>query len=164
MNGLTRERLHEALTYSSETGLFKWLVRPSKNVRIGAVAGCLTTSGYVLIGVDGEDFLAHRLAYFYMYGMWPAHHLDHVNGIRSDNRAVNIREASNQENMQNLRVSPAGAKHHLLGASPNRKGNAFRSFIKVNGRQIYLGTYPTAELAHVAYVQAKRVHHPRGTL
>lgn len=161
---LTRERLREVLSYSAETGRFKWLIKPSGNVRVGAVAGCRTTTGYVLIGIDGEDYLAHRLAFFYLYGIWPSHHIDHVNGNRADNRAFNLREASTQENMQNLRASPKGSKHPLLGVSPNRKGTAFRSFIKVDGKQHYLGTHPSAELAHAAYVAAKRLHHPRGML
>lgn len=161
---LTRERLREALSYSPETGHFTWLIRPAKNVKVGAIAGGRTTTGYLLIGLDGENFLAHRLAYFYMYGVWPSRHIDHVNGVRSDNRAENIREASTEENMQNLRTAPLGAKSPLLGVSPNRNGTAFRSFIKVKGKQHYLGTHPTEELAHAAYVAAKRIYHPKGML
>lgn len=161
---LTRERLQEVLDYDPSTGRFTWLVRPARNVRAGDIAGCLISTGYIRIGIDGEDHLAHRLAFLYVHGRWPSETIDHINGTRSDNRLSNLREASTSENMQNLRTAPLGSKCPLLGVSPNRKGTAFRAQIRVEGKKMYLGTFPTAELAHEAYVRAKRQNHPRGTL
>jgi hypothetical protein len=115
----------------------------------------------VLIGVDKEDFFAHRLAYFYVMGEWPPHFMDHVNGLRSDNRWGNIRQATQQENMQNMKF---GTKAILPGVSPSTNGRAFRANITSRGKRLCLGTFATPELAHAAYIQAKRIYHPRSGL
>src|SRR5215468_6803827 len=71
---------------------------PAKN------AGCRKTDGYVHIGVDGRTYSAHRLAWFYVYGVWPEHDIDHMNGVRGDNRLVNLREATHIQNCRNSRT------------------------------------------------------------
>jgi hypothetical protein len=90
--------------------------------------------------------------------------VDHINGVRSDNRMQNLRVVSCSENMQNIKGAPKHSSTGLLGATPNRKRTAFRSFIRVGGEKRYLGSYPTAEQANQVYLAAKRLLHPAGTL
>lgn len=101
MNVLTQERLKELLSYDPKTGVF---VRRRANgtAKAGDIAGTQMNTGYVTISVDGKgQFLAHRLAWFYVTGEWPENHTDHVNGCKSDNRFSNIRKATAQENSSN---------------------------------------------------------------
>ena len=102
---LTAERLREVLAYDPDTGVFTWKARtsPFSRVNVGDVAGNLRRDGYIEICVDGRKHQSHRLAWLYVYGEWPADQIDHINGIRTDNRIANLREANNAENHHNLR-------------------------------------------------------------
>jgi hypothetical protein len=108
-----------------------------------------------------SDFLAHRLAWFYVHGVWPPVLIDHINGKRSDNRIVNLRLADWRLNMENKRRESYNSTG-LLGVKPNGKGFAAR--IGSRGVEHHLGTFRTPEEAHAAYVEAKRRLHKGGTL
>jgi hypothetical protein len=68
---LTAERLREVLDYNPETGVFTWKVRTSIRVVAGKVAGSVGKRGYLIIGVGGRNYYAHRLAWLHMTGEWP---------------------------------------------------------------------------------------------
>ncbi len=102
--------------------------------------------------------MAHRLAWLYVHGTWPAMRVDHRNGNPADNRIRNLRLATNSENRQNLHKAHKNNLSGLLGVS--RNGNNWAATIKINGKRIGLGTYKTAEAAHAVYLVAKReLHH-----
>jgi hypothetical protein len=101
---LTQERLKELLHYDPETGVFTWLkLNPhATKIKAGDIAGCIDkTKGYVRIKVDGGRYTAHRLAFLYMTGSWPADQVDHIDHIRSNNAWCNLREANPAENGKN---------------------------------------------------------------
>ena len=153
---LTQSRLKELLNYDPDTGVFAWLVKPSKRVNVGAIAGCVMVIGYREIGIDGKSYYAHRLAFLYMTGAWPIDQLDHRNGIRDDNRWDNLREATNAENCQN-QVMPCTNKSGFMGVSRFR--NKWRARIKIAGREKHLGFFDAPEDARAAYLAAKVEHH-----
>ena len=159
---LTAEHLRSRLDYEPDTGIFTWRVKPSKNRHAGAVAGSFTDQGYIKIGIDKRDWRAHRLAWLWVTGEHPATEIDHINGIRYDNRFCNLRPGEHRLNLQNLRSAKTGNKSGFLGVT--KKGARFMAAIKVDGRVHYLGTFDVAEVAHAAYVAAKRELHPYGTL
>ena len=92
--------LKDYLHYYRRTGLFIRL-KKSERARIGDVAGYLNEKGYVIIKVKGRLYRAHRLAWFYVYGVWPKGRLDHRDTIKHHNWIKNLREATNQQNLQN---------------------------------------------------------------
>ena len=162
-SNLTVERLRELLNYEQETGIFTWRVCTSNRAPVGSVAGCLSkTSGYTYIGVLGKLYRAHRLAWFYMTASWPKYDTDHENRKRSDNKFDNLREATRSENMQNQTIVQPFNTHGFFGVTRYRK--KWVAQIGVNGKNIYLGVYQTPELAHAAYLAAKRIHHPFSTM
>ena len=85
---LTAERLREVLDYDPDTGVFTRKVRTASSVKVGDVAGSLNGKGYIRIRVDGRLYFAHRLAWLYVHGEWPVDQVDHINGIKNDNRIV----------------------------------------------------------------------------
>lgn len=103
MPKLTVERLRAVLSYDAETGVFVWRVS-SKGTAAGAIAGAKLGTGYTTITVDQERFLAHRLAWFYVHGRWPADQIDHIDGDRRNNAIANLREATNQANQWNRKT------------------------------------------------------------
>ncbi len=140
-NGLTAAKLREVLKYESETGHFTWRVRPSNSMRAGDVAGCLSKrTGYWQIRLLGRYCLAHRLAWLYVHGEWPAEEIDHVNRIRSDNRIANLRLATSAENKQNTSLRSDSASGHK-GVSWHSRDKRWAAEIKLNGKKHYLGSF-----------------------
>ena len=115
-----------------------------------------------MISIDGRKHLAHRLAWLYVNGYCPPGDIDHINGDRAANRISNLRLATRSENLQNQSKAQKHNKTGLLGVS-HRRGK-FRAQIRVDGKKMHIGTFPTPEEAHTAYLEAKRQFHPFGTL
>lgn len=149
---ITAERLRELLDYCPETGVFTWRVSVG-GMKVGARAGCRNNRGYVLIRVDGTIYVAHRLAWLFTTGCWPAEFIDHVNCDRSDNRLVNLREATHAQNQANARL-PSNSTVGLKGVT--RRKSRWEAQIKYCGEKKYLGLFDTPEAAHAAYVAAAK--------
>ena len=162
MPDLTPERLREVLDYNRDTGVFVWAVPTNPRIKVGDVAGCVPERGYRLVRIDRHPYRAHRLAWLYVYGEWPAVQIDHINGDRADNRLANLREATGAENMQNQRRPQSNNQSGFLGVRPS--GGRWRAAIMVGGRKRYLGCFGTPEKASEAYVAAKRELHPFSTI
>jgi len=154
---LTAERLRELLTYDPATGVFKWKTG-GKGRRPDLVAGGLhPVLGYWYIGVDRVKYPLHRVAWLYMTGEWPKEEIDHINGVRSDNRWSNLREATKGQNMQNLRKQ-RGRTSRYMGVSWHQCGR-WVSYITVDGKRRHLGLFDDEEVAYEAHLQAKRKLH-----
>jgi hypothetical protein len=151
--GLTVERLREVLDYDAETGVLTWRTARGSRAPTGKPAGSPNGQGYVVIKIDNRRFLAHRLAWALVHLEFPDRQVDHVNGTRDDNRLSNLRLATNAENQRNRRGKASGLK----GITARRGG--YQAQICINGQRIWLGDYPTSELAHAAYEQAAVEHY-----
>jgi hypothetical protein len=130
--------------------------------RAGDVAGTVNNNGYRLIRVGDGRYRAHRLAWLYTHGAWPTGEIDHINGIRDDNRLANLRDVTVSVNQQNRKRAASNGSTGLLGVSTAKA--RYRAAIALNGRTTYLGSFDTAEEAHAAYVTAKRELHEGCTL
>lgn len=153
---LTADRVRELLHYDSETGALTW--RNCKKRTPDGLAGCFRSDGYRMIRVDDVLHYAHRLVWLYVTGQFPADHIDHINGDRSNNRFENLRDVPNAINSQNQRkASSCNKASGLLGVQRNHNG--WQACITTNGKRKCLGTYKTPEEAHAAYLAAKRERH-----
>jgi hypothetical protein len=103
---LTAARVRELLHYNPDNGLFTWRVdRPRR--KAGSVAGCFDKAlGYWRICINDRVLYAHRLAWLWVTGDHPNHQIDHINGVRYDNRWTNLRDACAVVN-NNTRAAPA---------------------------------------------------------
>lgn len=155
---LTAERVRELLDYDPATGVLRWRVTYSSHARAGRVAGCVADGGYRFIRIDRTLYKAHRLAWLLTYGHWPPDGVDHRNGDTSDNRLLNLREATQAENTQNVLGARSDNSNGYRGVSRNHE--RWMAAIIVNGKRRYLGTFDTPEEAHAAYLAAKRELHP----
>lgn len=152
---ITHNRLREVITYDPETGIFVWRVGRQK-CKAGAVAGRINI-GYVEIMIDGKMYLGHRLAWFYVHGVWPDGNLDHKNLIRSANWIDNLRPATVQQNGYN-RGAARNNKLSTKGVCV-RPGGRYQAQICIEGKNTYLGMFDTPELAHAAYRAEAEKHH-----
>jgi hypothetical protein len=149
---LRHERLCEVLKYNPETGAFVWRVKTSSRALVGYTAGVVCKSrDYVLIGLDKRHYLAHRLAWFYVFGVWPMHEIDHINGNKKDNRLSNLRQATRTENCRNVPI-PSNNSSGTRGVCFYKQTSRWRARINVEKREIGLGYFLTKDDA----IEARR--------
>ncbi len=156
---ITHGRLKEVLWYDPSSGMWTWLVRLSDKIQIGDDAGYVhKTLGYRYIRIDGKMYRAARLAFLYMTGEWPEHHVDHINGKRHDDVWENLREATRSENQCNQarRVSNHSG---FKGVDWHKKAKKYRARIVKAGTSVHLGLFDSPQDAHAAYLSAAaRLH------
>jgi len=142
---LTQERLKERVTYDPDTGIFLWKKMPSRGKSL--IAGFIYPNGYIRIHIDGRKYLAHRLAWLYVYGSFPKNHIDHINRVRNDNRIANLRDVIRCMNQINCKEKAVIAKHGRCIVPHGRK---FSVRIGVLGKQIFIGNFFTVREAEIA--------------
>ena len=160
---LTQQQLMQTLRYEPDTGKFFRLV-DKRSGKPGKEAGTPMRAGYVQVRVDYGMYRAHRLAWLYMTGEFPAADVDHINGVRSDNRWANLRAATTSENLQNQRAAHSNSRSRLLGVFWHRKNQKWQAQIMVAGVSRHLGCFTDKHEAHEAYRKAKAELHPFSTI
>jgi hypothetical protein len=150
---LTAEQLRELLDYDPNTGEFVWRVATTNCVKAGQRAGSVAALGYVHIGLVGKTFRAHRLAWLYIHGEWPAKDLDHINGDKRDNRIANLRLATRPQNCANMGPHK-GNKSGVKGVSWCTRDKRWIAGIRINGKRKHLGSFSSIADAAAVYERA----------
>lgn len=146
---LTQEELKESLSYDPLTGIFTRLISNSNRTKVGDIAGTLNKlTNYRLITIKNVKYLAHRLAWLYVYGVWPTKFIDHHNGIRDDNRLFNLREATHQQNNRNKNIQKNNSSG-IIGVCWAKHANKWKAQCKglSDGIPQHLGYFDTKEEA-----------------
>lgn len=151
---ITRNEIAEFISYDPETGLFT-NIKKRKGTR--SVCGWSRSDGYVIITINYKRYLAHRLAWLFMYGEWPSSDIDHINGNPNDNRICNLREATHAQNLKNQKLRSNNTSGYK-GVYFSKKNRNWVARIKVNYQYKHIGVYTDPETAHFAYIEkAKEV-------
>ncbi len=149
---LSHARLLEVLDYNPATGVFIARVKRYE-IQVGQVCGWIGKNGYVYIGIDGGQYLGHRLAWFYVYGTWPKKTLDHENHVVSDNRLSNLRPATHKQNCRNVNIGLANTSG-FKGVSLKRGRSNYVAQIMCDQKNHYLGVYSDPKDAARVYDKA----------
>jgi len=99
---ISAEKLRELLDYNPLTGEFKWR-RQGKGRPWHRRAGSINNKGYWVIVISGRLYMAHRLAWLYVYGEWPAELIDHVKQDRRNTSIAALRQATHSQNRFNAK-------------------------------------------------------------
>jgi len=161
-----RDYLLKRLRYEADTGKLFWLPKAVSeffnplaaktwNARFAGQEALNTANGrgYMWGRLDYNRYAAHRVIWKMMTDEEPIE-VDHINGIRSDNRFVNLRSVSASENRKNMRLSRYN-KSGVSGVAETKDG--WTAKININGNPIWLGLHPTKAEAVAARVAAERV-------
>jgi len=158
------ELKYHKVVYNPETGLFTKNVTNRKRETRTIQPGWTDERGYRRLTVNRQTFFAHRLAWFLYYGEHPKQDIDHINGVKDDNRISNLRDVSKSVNLQNRKQAPSHSSSGVLGVSWHEGCQKWRAAIQSEGKKEYLGLFSSKEEAHSAYVAAKRQLHEGNTL
>jgi len=140
MPKLTYNLIHEILYYNKFTGYFFWKINLKNGIHIGDVAGYKDKEGYIVIGIDGKTYKAHRLAWLYVHGYMPELEIDHRDQIPWHNWIENLRETSNQCNIRNT-GNPKCNTSGVKGVYWYKASNKWKASITVNLSLKFLGYY-----------------------
>jgi hypothetical protein len=147
--GLSVRELKENVTYDPDTGVFR-RAKPTLRIKSGAEVGTINNCGYKVIYINWNQYLAHRLAWFYINGEMPSDQIDHINGNRSDNRFSNLRKATAQENLWNVKKH-VDNKSGYKGVHFHKPNGKWRAQGMLRGKRHHLGLFDTPEQAYAAY-------------
>lgn len=166
--------LRQLLRYEPETGKLYWLPRPVSMFKTRQQGGTWNTryanteaftstyqNGYGQGCVQYRKFLAHRVAWALYYGSWPDGDVDHINGVRTDNRIANLRCVTRSANLRNQKRSMKNTSG-VTGVVWDAARSKWKASIKVNGKNHHLGRFDSYTEAVAVRKSAEVIHnfHP----
>lgn len=144
---ITQVELKEILKYDKKSGKFIWLKSHDYRIKVGAEAG-FKVGNYWKVSYKNIKYMAHRLAWFYVTGVWPKEQIDHINNNPLDNSWNNLREATASQNLAN-KPPQKNSTTKLKGVSYDR--GKIRADITYQNKLYFLGFFDTLEEAAKAY-------------
>lgn len=173
------ELLRQLLRYEPETGDLHWRERTSEMfcnglqtaqhscaIWNGRFAGKLaftskTNWGYLQGSIFNQKMLAHRVIWAIHNGAWPKSEIDHINGIRNDNRLTNLRDVTSSANKRNSK-KPRDNTSGKVGVSWDRHREKWAAYISADNKIINLGRFSQKDDAVAARKNAEIIHgyHP----
>lgn len=119
---------------------------PYSRVRPGEAVGKLRRDGYLAFWLFGQSCAVHRVVWAIANKQDPGKFdVDHVDRNRTNNRPQNLRLATRSQNCANRQTK---------GFTRRRNGK-YLAYVYKNYRQIFLGSFGTAEEARAAHEAAK---------
>ena len=167
--------LRQLLSYDPETGKLSWNRRQAwmfNDGYRGALGNCNNwnarysgkpaftakmKNGYHIGAVAGRSLLAHRVIWAIQNGAWPSADIDHINGVRTDNRSSNLRSVTRTENLRNAK-KPSTNTSGTIGVSWNERQKKWIAQIKIDGVGKFLGAFVDIEDAIQVRQNAERKH------
>ena len=144
--------LMELLHYNPESGVFYWKTNRKNQIKKGDAAG-YNSCGYIRITINNKPYMAHQLAWAYIAGEFPQNEIDHINGVKDDNRFTNLRSVPKKDNLKNKRLY-SNNKSGVSGVHYRTDTNKWVSQISINGRNKKLGCFELLEDAVSARLQS----------
>jgi hypothetical protein len=149
---ITQARVKELFEYYPNGCLVRKIQTSNRN-KVGNIVGSNNGNGYLRLSIQSKHYYLHQIIFLWHKGYIPKE-IDHKNGIRSDNRIENLREATHLQNGKNLTLR----KSNLVGINGVRhdlERNKWASSIVVDGIKKYLGRFDNLDDAITARKKAE---------
>jgi hypothetical protein len=137
--------IEKGYTYNPETG--KVISHKNHIINTNHIDGYKVIS--FKIKNKSHRVLQHQFAWYYMYKEL-VDVIDHINGVKDDNRISNLRNITFQKNLFNSKSK---------GCYFNKRTNKWHSQIMLDYKKIHLGFFDTEEEARTSYLNAKQKYH-----
>lgn len=160
------EDLRQLLSYNPETGELVWLTRDESwfkkaadakgwNKKYAGTKAFQTLHyGYLHGHIFKKHYFAHRVAWAIHYGSWPTGQIDHVNGLRSDNRIANLRDVSHSDNQKNAKLRHDN-KAGMPGIDWKKHVSSWRVRVSREGKRHLVGYFKNLDEAVAARKMAQ---------
>lgn len=152
-------KIKKHISYNPYTGEFVWLLPTSIRVKTGQKAQSFTKTGYYELSIFNKRFLCHRLAWLLEKGSIEGFVIDHINGIKTDNRIVNLRAVKDLQNLQNKVKADKRSKTGVRGVYLAKSRNKWVAQITIDRKTKHLGSFDSIEKAKQEYIKAKKQFH-----
>lgn len=153
---LSKKLLRRYLLYLPD-GSFKRLKTTGNGTAGTITKGTLDARGYRRLRFLGNQCAFHRLVWVWHYGN-TSKAIDHINGVRSDNRIENLRPATPSQNAFNSKLSENNTSG-IRGVYFLKSENSWAASIQVHGRRIKLGQSKDRAIIEARYYGAAKVAH-----
>lgn len=151
----TFECLNSLLTYNPITGELFWNGSRRGRCLDGLKPiGSPNSRGYLRTMINGQRLLVHRIIWFLSTKRWPDKQIDHINGIKHDNRLSNLREATGSENQCNRGIQKNN-NTGIRGVYYSKWAKKYAAQIRINKKNIFLGYYNTLYEAKITRREAE---------
>ena len=170
---LTVEVLRDILSYNHETGDLFWKHRSddffesttrsakgqasnwnANNANKKALNN-IDRDGYFRGSIFSKNYRAHRIVWAIHYGTIPDKFIDHINGIKTDNRISNLRLVNNQENSKNQAKRQKNTSGYI-GVTWHKKAKKWIAQITIDYKNVYLGIFESKNDAITARLKAEK--------
>jgi hypothetical protein len=138
---MTYEEVNALFVYDSDTGVLTNRVRRQYGrLQVGAESGSIAKRGYRVVRVFGELYPAHRLCWLIAHKEWPSGEIDHINGVRDDNRLCNLRDVTQSTNQRNAKRRTDNISG-VVGLSFHKVTQKWQARIWTDAGRVHLGIY-----------------------
>lgn len=148
MVAITVNEIKSHVVYDQETGSIR-------NASTGKLYGSASKSSYVSVYVKGSKIRGHIVAWVMVNNEYPEKHIDHINGIMSDNRITNLRSVSHADNMKNKKKYKNNSTG-VPGVYFDKDNGKYRARLGHGKNAIHVGRFSTIEMAKNAIEIARK--------
>jgi len=149
-----QSRFHELFAYADGKLIRKISIGASK---ARSIVSYKEPNGYLRVRIDGKRYTVHQVVFCMQHGYIPKM-LDHINGIKDDNRIENLREANSSQNGYNTKTPKANTTG-TKNVQYIKHMNKYQVRLRINKQNTVIGHFEDLELAQLVAMEARNKYH-----
>ena len=152
---MNKDILHELFEYRD--GFLIRKIRTSNFAKLGVPITTIASNGYIQISVNNKLENAHRIIFMMHHGYMPEL-IDHINGIKTDNKIENLRAATSCQNKYNTKLR-ADNKSGIKGISWSKRSKKWHAYLSINNKRKNIGFFKDIFEAEKQVIYYRQLYH-----